>query len=72
MIYEYINIVAMTDIKNPTSRQAVKAEEAAVTHGENLNHLTQFKLATGTLVLYSHRIWTTDGSEVETKRQQEY
>jgi len=52
----YINIVAMADIKNPTTRQAVKAEEAAVTHGENLNHLTQLKLATGTLVLYSHRI----------------
>ena len=72
----YIDRVAMADIKNPTScqvvDQAVKAEEAAVTHGENLHHLTQLKLATGSLVLFSHRIWTTDGSEVETKRQQEY
>jgi len=52
----YINIVAIADIKNPTSRQAVKAEEAAMTHGGNLNHLTLLKLATGTLVLYPHRI----------------
>jgi hypothetical protein len=45
----YIDKVAMADIKNPTSRQvviqALKAEEVAMTYGEKLHYLIQFKLA---------------------------
>jgi len=68
----YINIVVIADIKNSTSRQAVKTEETTMTHDENLNHLILLKLITRILILYSHRIWTIDESKIEIKRQQEY
>ena len=68
----YINIVVIADIKNSTSHQAVKTEEMTMTHDENLNHLTQLKLITRILILYSYWIWTINESKIEIKRQQEY